>query len=225
MSSSKWIVVICYICLTTIFLFYRPTPANIIKLEGPHSPLHMRFISFLRSSNKQHVLINANSVNMYPLDVNYITNNCYVISALQITKTRFESLSLNETTMFPQTQGLFTKLSLLWAPRVQLRLNKNEDGYTSCVGGLGIFPQLCKENDDKKPAAAQDFYVNAERNLETLFDIEINNEDISDVNFICKLTSALLTTTSFQDNSFEKNNEIRVAFLKQLSRFVKHLFY
>ena len=89
---------------------------------------------------------------------------------------------LNQTCMFPKIRGLVSICMLIFAPIVELRVDKRSKSYTGALCGLGV-------NQYSKP-------LFTENDVEEAFDVIIRDDDIRLVNNIRDIMNTLLSNDS-----------------------------
>jgi len=143
-----------------------------VSLKGPWSPLELDFQSLCHSSNTKQVKIENNSVNSVVLD----TEPTAPISRLMIAASvgiqdRSGSVVARDTTMMPSVPGLLPLLAMLFAPKIELRVDLRQTKYTGVLCGLGTAP-----NEPDLP-------IYPDHDVEIVFDTNIDDEDIDLVRY------------------------------------------
>lgn len=71
----------------------------------------------------------------------------------------------------PAIPGILSLVAMIFAPRVELRVDKNQTKYTGVLCGCGTVP------DRRNPKEA----VHPDNDMEIAFDTEIDDDDIAQV--------------------------------------------
>lgn len=137
-----------------------------VYLKGPESPLEMELRSLILSGCGKRVRIMPMSVNSVLLNSDPGDSNTRLVVAGHIYQNVAGTiLNIDNTTLMPNIPGLTALLSLIFAPRVELRVNKFGNRYSSVLCGLGY-------NEETRTSAF------TEHDMEVPFDVEITNEDL-----------------------------------------------
>jgi ATP-dependent RNA helicase TDRD9 len=151
-----------------------PEPPNpkdcrsIMALKGPYSPLEMSLSSLAISSSGLKINIHSMSVNSILLDSNPENPSECLLVASNVKQSQSGSyLTLNNTTLMPNIDGLTAMICLIFAPKIELRRSANGSHYIGALCGLG-----CNETNTA---------LLPEHDLEVYFDVEIDNNDMLNV--------------------------------------------
>ena len=89
-------------------------------------------------------------------------------------------LQARATTMMPSKIGLGAILTMIFAPKVELRVDRTVQRYTGCLVGLGHHAEDHQDNLPKAYAYESPGLTsyNADHDMELTFDSEISNYDI-----------------------------------------------
>jgi hypothetical protein len=104
----------------------------------------------------------------------------------------------------PAIPGLLSLLTMVFAPHVEFRLDEERTKYTGCVTGLGSDPK-------------EGFSVYPDHDMEILFDVSIDNEDLDLINSIRMTSNMLLRENCCH---FESADSLRAQIRLELLRFV-----
>jgi len=141
-----------------------------ITLRGPHSPLELSFTALCRSSHLKQTIIEANSVNCVALDEEpYATTSRLLVSAGVGIAHRSGNLLARDTTIMPAIPGMVGLITMLFCPKMELRVDENITSYTGVLSGLGLDPSTSMP-------------VYPDHDVEVVFDTEFDNEDIRMIN-------------------------------------------
>ncbi|KAF4521821.1 hypothetical protein B566_EDAN012478 [Ephemera danica] len=119
---------------------------NTVKLTGPYSPLEMKVYQMVKGgSNTKEVSIDPNSVNSVLIDDEPQDKFDRLIVAASVHNSQDGNrLTLRQTTIMPNLPGLPALVCLLFAPRVELRVDRDKEKITGGLFGLG-----CKPSDPR----------------------------------------------------------------------------
>lgn len=139
-------------------------------IKGPWSPLELDFQSLCHSSNTKQVKIDNNSVNSVVLD----TEPTAPISRLLVAgyvgiQDRSGSVVARDTTIMPSVPGLLSLMAMLFAPKIELRIDVRQTKYTGVLCGLGSAPH------------EPDLPIYPDHDVEIIFDTVIDDDDIDSV--------------------------------------------
>lgn len=141
-----------------------------ITLKGPRSPLEMNLYSLPKKCQGKETIIEWNSVNSVLLDTYPMDPHSRLVIAASVTQNAGTNrLTLRNTTIMPNIHGLSSLVCLIFAPRVELRVDTERRQLTGAVCGLGF-----------EPESGAAFFP--ENDLEVLFDTKITLMDIEVVN-------------------------------------------
>ena len=89
-------------------------------------------------------------------------------------------LQARATTMMPNKVGLGAMLTMIFAPKVELRVDRTVQRYTGCLVGLGHHAKDHQDNQPKPYAYESPGLTsyNSDHDMELTFDCEISNYDI-----------------------------------------------
>ena len=135
-----------------------------IDLNGPSSPLEMKFLGKVKALSSFKMHIEDDSINSILLDnqPEDFHHERFMIAAQIITKNDQKIVVARSTTLMPNLPGLVSILTLLFAPRAEFRTDGSRNRLTGAICGLG-YDEL-RNN--------QSFYP--EHDMEIDFDAEIH---------------------------------------------------
>ncbi|KAJ9575274.1 hypothetical protein L9F63_025774, partial [Diploptera punctata] len=141
-----------------------------VTLRGPNSPLEMKLYSLTRVGATRTVNIEWNSVNSVLLDSEpQDPHDRLLVAAYVGQNSQGDRLTLRHTTLMPNIHGLASLIPLIFAPRIELRVN---DKRTKLVGALcGL---------DGMNIQKIQYFQNMD--MEVSFDTEITIEDLLEIN-------------------------------------------
>ncbi|XP_035715225.1 ATP-dependent RNA helicase TDRD9 isoform X2 [Folsomia candida] len=150
-------------------------------IKGPWSPLELDFQSLCHSSNTKQVKIDNNSVNSVVLD----TEPTAPISRLLVAgyvgiQDRSGSVVARDTTIMPSVPGLLSLMAMLFAPKIELRIDVRQTKYTGVLCGLGSAPH------------EPDLPIYPDHDVEIIFDTVIDDDDIDSINRIRYLMNLIM---------------------------------
>uniref|UniRef100_A0A8C3WCV0 ATP-dependent RNA helicase TDRD9 n=1 Tax=Catagonus wagneri TaxID=51154 RepID=A0A8C3WCV0_9CETA len=142
------------------------------RLHGPFNPYELKCHSLTRISKFRCVWIEKESVNSVivsdsPEDVH---QRMLVAASLSVNATGSVVL-LRETSLLPRIPGLPALLSMLFAPALELRVDRDGKCYTGVLCGLGWNPSTGAP-------------ILPEHDLELAFDVQFSVGDIVEINIL-----------------------------------------
>ncbi|XP_054164697.1 ATP-dependent RNA helicase TDRD9-like [Oppia nitens] len=153
-----------------------------IAIKGPHSPLECTFIGVNRKTAHKTVHVDKDSVNHIVLEPDYMskTGRLLVSSSIGLSNNT-NNITLRDTTLMPNIRGFASLVAMLFAPRVQLRADRERKEYVGAICGLGYDKRTFKGYDPDSDA-------------EIIFDSDISRDDVIKVNIIRYNISTLLAS-------------------------------
>ncbi|XP_012868302.1 PREDICTED: putative ATP-dependent RNA helicase TDRD9 [Dipodomys ordii] len=141
-------------------------------LHGPFNPYELKCQSLTRISKFRCVWIEKESINSVvisdaPADLH---QRMLVAASLSVNATG-STMLLRETSLMPHIPGLPALLSMLFAPVMELRVDRDGKCYTGVLCGLGWSPTT------EAP-------VLPEHDMELAFDVQFSVEDIVEINIL-----------------------------------------
>ncbi|CAO2587500.1 ATP-dependent RNA helicase TDRD9 [Lemmus lemmus] len=141
-------------------------------LHGPFNPYELKCHSLTRISKFRCVWIEKESINSVvisdsPADLH---QRMLVAASLSVNETG-STMLLRETSLMPHIPGLPALLSMLFAPVMELRVDRNGKCYTGVLCGLGW------NSTTEAP-------ILPEHDIELAFDVCFNVEDIVEINIL-----------------------------------------
>ncbi|XP_065540773.1 ATP-dependent RNA helicase TDRD9 isoform X3 [Lathamus discolor] len=156
-------------------------PTHKVTVFGPFSPYELKCYSVTRVSQFRNILIQKQSINSIVLhDASDETFQQLLVSASVSANATGSAVILEETSLMPPIPGLLPLLSMLFAPAIELRVDKSGRHFTGVLCGLGwsqtYGAPLLPEND-----------------MELTFDVHFGVEDISEINILRTAINKLLS--------------------------------
>ncbi|XP_053080993.1 ATP-dependent RNA helicase TDRD9 isoform X3 [Acinonyx jubatus] len=141
-------------------------------LHGPFNPYELKCHSLTRISKFRCVWIEKESINSViisdaPED---LYQRMLVAASLSVNATG-STMLLRETSLMPHIPGLPALLSVLFAPAMELRVDRDGKNYTGVLCGLGWNPTTGAP-------------ILPEHDIELAFDVQFNVEDIIEINIL-----------------------------------------
>uniref|UniRef100_A0A8C6IAW1 ATP-dependent RNA helicase TDRD9 n=1 Tax=Mus spicilegus TaxID=10103 RepID=A0A8C6IAW1_MUSSI len=141
-------------------------------LHGPFNPYELKCHSLTRISKFRCVWIEKESINSVvisdsPADLH---QRMLVAASLSVNETG-STMLLRETSLMPHIPGLPALLSMLFAPVMELRVDREGKCYTGVLCGLGW-------------NSATEAPILPEHDMELAFDVRLNVEDIVEINIL-----------------------------------------
>lgn len=152
-----------------------------VTVFGPFSPYELKCYSMTRVSQFRNILIQKQSINSVVLhDAPEDPFQQLLVSASVSANATGSAVILEETSLMPPIPGLLPLLSMLFAPAIELRVDKSGKYFTGVLCGLGWSQTsgapLLPEND-----------------MELTFDVRFGVEDISEINILRTAINKLLS--------------------------------
>nr|XP_060475738.1 ATP-dependent RNA helicase TDRD9 [Panthera onca] len=147
-------------------------PSCKAMLHGPFNPYELKCHSLTRISKFRCVWIEKESINSVvisdaPEDLH---QRMLVAASLSVNATG-STMLLRETSLMPHIPGLPALLSVLFAPAMELRVDRDGKNYTGVLCGLGWNPTTGAP-------------ILPEHDIELAFDVQFNVEDIIEINIL-----------------------------------------
>ena len=150
-----------------------------MNLTGPFSPLEHRLRCLHRHGGAKTAAIETDSVNAVLLEqLPGDASDHYLVAAHVGTNPAGDTLRLRSTTWLPARLGLGAFATMLFAPQVELRVDKRRRRLTGCITGLG--PRGAGSKADLATTEA----LFPEHDIETRFDTNVTNQDIASINAV-----------------------------------------
>ncbi|NXH77020.1 TDRD9 helicase, partial [Hydrobates tethys] len=177
-------------------------PTHKVTVFGPFSPYEVKCYSMTRVSQFRSAVIQKESINS--VVVNDAPEDPFqqlLVAASLSANATGSTVILEETSLMPPIPGLLALLSMLFAPAIELRVDKSGKCFTGVLCGLGWSQAwgapLLPEND-----------------MELTFDVHFGVEDISEINILrtainkllceCAVCSGQERITQLQENIREE---------------------
>ncbi|NXA39418.1 TDRD9 helicase, partial [Eudromia elegans] len=147
-------------------------PTHKVSLHGPFSPYEVKCFSMTRVSQFRCAFIRKESINSVVVrDAPEDSFQQMLVAASLSVNATGSSLILEETSLMPPIPGLPALLSMLFAPAIELRVDKSGKYFTGVLCGLGWSQihgiPLLPEND-----------------MELTFDVHFGVDDIAEINIL-----------------------------------------
>ncbi|XP_060037067.1 ATP-dependent RNA helicase TDRD9 isoform X1 [Erinaceus europaeus] len=141
-------------------------------LHGPFNPYELKCHSLTRISKFRSVWIEKESINSViisdsPEDLH---QRMLVAASLSVNATG-STMLLRETSLMPHVPGLPALLSMLFAPVMELRVDRDGRSYTGMLCGLGWHP-------------VSGTPILPEHDIELAFDVQFTVEDVVEINIL-----------------------------------------
>ena len=156
-----------------VFKNLREYSRETIKLNGPYTPLETRLTKVTRKDLPCVVEVESDSVNSVGLEPEYNSFARLLVAANIGVSSSCGKLIARGTTLMPRIKGFFETMLMLFAPTVELRVDKEFTHYTGALCGLGY--------DDK---TNQSF--DPDHDISTIFSVVFSPIDIGLIN-MCRL--------------------------------------
>ncbi|NWY52909.1 TDRD9 helicase, partial [Chionis minor] len=177
-------------------------PTHKVTIVGPFSPYEVRCYSMSRVSQFRNTSIQKESINSVVVhDAPEDPFQQLLVAASLSANATGSTVILEETSLMPPIPGLLALLSMLFAPAIELRVDKSGKYYTGVLCGLG-WSQTC--GAPRLP----------ENDMELTFDVHFGVEDISEINILrtainrllceCAMCSGQERMTQLQENIRQK---------------------
>ncbi|XP_071601524.1 ATP-dependent RNA helicase TDRD9 isoform X2 [Heliangelus exortis] len=156
-------------------------PTHKVSVSGPFSPYEVKFYSMTRVSQFRNAIILKESINSVVIhDSPEDPFQQFLVAASLSVNATGSTLFLDETSLMPPIPGLLALLSMVFAPAVELRVDKSGKYFTGVLCGLG-WSQTCGAP------------VFPENDMELTFDVHFGAEDISEINILRTAINKLLS--------------------------------
>ncbi|KAI1237565.1 hypothetical protein IHE44_0013645 [Lamprotornis superbus] len=154
-------------------------PTHKVTVFGPFSPYQLKCYGLTKISQFRNVLIHKDSINS--IVVNFGAEDPFqqLLVATNVSVTAAGSVILGETSLMPPIHGLLALLSMLFAPAIELRVDKSGRYFTGVLCGLGL-----SQTSGAPLLPAND--------MEVTFDVHFGLEDITEINSLRTAMNKLL---------------------------------
>ncbi|KAM7024098.1 ATP-dependent RNA helicase TDRD9 isoform 1-T1 [Acridotheres tristis] len=154
-------------------------PTHKVTVFGPFSPYQLKCYGLTKISQFRNVLIHKDSVNS--IVVNFGAEDPFqqLLVATNVSVTATGSVVLGETSLMPPIHGLLALLCMLFAPAIELRVDKSGKYFTGVLCGLGL-----SQTSGAPLLPAND--------MEVTFDVHFGLEDITEINSLRTAMNKLL---------------------------------
>ncbi|NXK11447.1 TDRD9 helicase, partial [Herpetotheres cachinnans] len=156
-------------------------PTHKVTVFGPFSPYEVKCYSMTRVSQFRSAFIRKESINSVVVhDAPEDRFQQLLVAASLSANATGSAVILEETSLMPPIPGLLALLSMLFAPAIELRVDKSGKYFTGVLCGLGG-SQTCGA-----PLLPED-------DMELTFDVHFGVEDISEINILRTAINKLLS--------------------------------
>ncbi|NWU62113.1 TDRD9 helicase, partial [Pterocles burchelli] len=177
-------------------------PTHKVTVGGPSSPYEVKCYSMTRVSQFRKILIQKESINSVVVDdAPEDPFQQLLVAAFLSSNETGSNVFLEETSLMPPIPGLLALLSMLFAPAIELRVDKSRKYFTGVLCGLG-WSQTWRAP------------ILPENDMELTFDVPFGVEDISEINILrtainkllceCAVCSGQERMTQLQENIRQK---------------------
>ncbi|XP_050752879.1 ATP-dependent RNA helicase TDRD9 isoform X3 [Gymnogyps californianus] len=177
-------------------------PTHKVTVFGPFSPYEVKCYSMTRVSQFRSAFIQKESINSVVVhDAPEDPFQQLLVAASLSANATGSTVILEETSLMPPIPGLLALLSMLFAPAIELRVDKSGKYFTGVLCGLG-WSQTCRAP------------LLPENDMELTFDVQFGVEDISEINILrtainkllceCAVCSGQERMTQLQENVRQK---------------------
>ncbi|XP_064021733.1 ATP-dependent RNA helicase TDRD9 [Pogoniulus pusillus] len=155
-------------------------PTHKVTVFGPFTPYEVKCYAMTRVSQFRMALIQKESINSVVVcDALEDPFQQLLVAASISANTTGSAVILDETSLMPPIPGLLALLSMLFAPAMELRVDKSGKHFTGVLCGLGC-SQTCGAP------------LLPENDMELTFDVHFGVEDISEINILRTAINKLL---------------------------------
>ncbi|XP_015487368.1 ATP-dependent RNA helicase TDRD9 isoform X2 [Parus major] len=154
-------------------------PTHKVKVFGPFSPYQLKCYSLTRISQFRNVFISKESINSIVVHDGVEDPFQQLLVATDVSVTAAGCLILGETSLMPPIHGLLALLSMLFAPAIELRVDKSGKYFTGVLCGLGW------SQTSRTPLLPAN-------DMEVTFDVHFGVEDIREINSLRTAMNKLL---------------------------------
>ncbi|NXU50708.1 TDRD9 helicase, partial [Turnix velox] len=156
-------------------------PTQKVTVFGPMTPYEGRCYGVTRVSRFRNCHVEKESINsVVVLDAPEDPFQQLLVAASVSSDITGYTVILENTTLMPPIRGLLALLSMLFAPAIELRVDKSRKHYTGVLCGLG-WSQACEAP------------LLPENDMELTFDVHFGVEDITEINILRLAINELLS--------------------------------
>ncbi|XP_040528296.1 ATP-dependent RNA helicase TDRD9 isoform X1 [Gallus gallus] len=155
-------------------------PTHKVTISGPFSPYEVKCHGMTRVSQFRSAVIRKGSINSVVVqDAPEHSSEQFLVAAFLSLNENGSTVFLEETSLMPPIPGLLALLSMLFAPAIELRVDKACKYFTGALCGLG-WSETCRAP------------LLPENDMELTFDVHFDVDDILEINILRAAINKLL---------------------------------
>ncbi|XP_021259648.1 putative ATP-dependent RNA helicase TDRD9 isoform X2 [Numida meleagris] len=159
-------------------------PSHKVTISGPFSPYEVKCHSMTQVSQFRNAVIQKGSINSVVVqDAPEHSFEQFLVAAFLSLNANGSTVFLEETSLMPPIPGLLALLSMLFAPAIELRVDKACKYFTGALCGLGW------SQTRRAPLLPED-------DMELTFDVNFDVDDILEINILRAAINNLLCECS-----------------------------
>jgi len=153
-----------------------------------YSPLETNVVGLAKHISHSKANIEHNSVNSILLDSEpWLDHALWMVAASVESPETSDKITIRNTSLMPSRPGLSSLCAMMFAPRVQMRRNKDKTHYTGCLIGLG-----CESDSIQKNGRSVYLPLNGKNDMEIAFDTNVGPQQVVLVNEIRRVLQSAL---------------------------------
>ncbi|XP_074599878.1 tudor domain containing 9 protein spindle E [Brevipalpus obovatus] len=181
-----------------------------LKLKGPFTPIEIKFVGLTRQDSSASVEVDPDSVNSVSLDPDPVSSCQRLLVAAHLTVSENTGkIIARSTTLMPLIRGLAAMVTMIFAPNIELRYDRDMKVYTGAICGLGYREDTNVSYDP-------------ENDIETEFDVVMVKDDIKGINAVRHQLNEILSTEEsfnvFCGNSLRESQDHTRSIISDLFR-------
>ncbi|XP_048805452.1 ATP-dependent RNA helicase TDRD9 isoform X2 [Lagopus muta] len=155
-------------------------PTHKVTVSGPFSPYEVKCHGMTRVSQFRNTVVRKGSINSIVVqDAPEHSSEQFLVAAFLSLNENGSTMFLEETSLMPPIPGLLALLSMLFAPAIELRVDKACKYFTGALCGLG-WSQTCRAP------------LLPENDMELTFDVHFDVDDVLEINILRAAINKLL---------------------------------
>ncbi|XP_052549791.1 ATP-dependent RNA helicase TDRD9 isoform X2 [Tympanuchus pallidicinctus] len=155
-------------------------PTHKVTVSGPFSPYEVKCHGMTRVSQFRNTVVRKGSINSVVVqDAPEHSSEQFLVAAFLSLNENGSTMFLEETSLMPPIPGLLALLSMLFAPAIELRVDKARKYFTGALCGLG-WSQTCRAP------------LLPENDMELTFDVHFDVDDVLEINILRAAINKLL---------------------------------